>query len=103
MQIELMSAITLGAVILGAIVNIVGLVSKREAQVTSEAKRDVKLDMLISQSAEVVKTQKSIERRLEEHDKQLLTLEGRVEATAGCVETLCQEHKDIHYSKPQYK
>lgn len=90
---DVLTAITLGAVILGAIVNIVGLVSKREATVAAEARREVKLDNILDRTDAIGKRQEEFNTTLKDHETRLTKVEAKADNTCEKLNELCTEHK----------
>lgn len=90
---DVLTAITLGAVILGAIVNIVGLVSKREATVVAEARRDVKLDNILERTNSISVRQEEFNTSLQSHEIRLTKVEAKTDSTCEKLNELCTEHK----------
>ena len=90
---DILSAITLGAVILSAVVNIVGLVSKREASAAADARRDVKLDNILERTDRIGKRQDEFTTVQQEHESRLTKVEAKTDNACEKLNELCQEHK----------
>ena len=76
---ELLQAITLGAVILGAVVNTNGLLSKRDAQVKAETARDQKLDSILGKVEKIDKHQECMDTTIAGHEKRITVIETTLE------------------------
>lgn len=86
---NVLSAITLGAVILTAIVQIVALISKHDTQVISDARRDAKLDTIL----EKMEGMATLEKAVHNHEERLFKSEQNQEQIAIKLNDLCEEHK----------
>jgi len=75
MQIDFISTITLGAIMLSAIVNIAVLTGKREAQASADTRRDVKLDNILEKTNYIAARQKAIEDTLKQHIERIIVVE----------------------------
>lgn len=93
MDATLMTAITLGAVILGAVVNIVGLVGKRESHAASEAKKDVKLDHIISKIDNIERCQGSFDKLIQLHENRIGLVERDIKHLGNKVDELRGEER----------
>lgn len=71
----IISLITLGAVIIGAVVNVSGLVGKREAKAASDARMEVKLDNIYSKVDNIEKRQTTTETLLQAHENRITKVE----------------------------
>jgi len=74
-QIDFVVAVTLGAITLGAVVNVVMLISKREFQVSMEARRDAKLDHIFEKVDYIALNQKALEDILKQHAERITVVE----------------------------
>lgn len=72
---EIMSAITLGAVVIGAVVNLTSLVGKREAKAAAEARLEAKLDTIYNKVDNIEKKQNNIEYTLQQHAERITIVE----------------------------
>lgn len=99
MEIEVISAITLGAVILSSVVNVVGLVSKRDAQVSAEAKRDVKLDNILERMEGFSTHQNAVEEAVKAQGERLTIVEQSNKSLWHKVDDLYSEHRERHYKE----
>lgn len=87
---ELLSAITLGAVVLSAIVQIVGLVSRHDTQVVADARRDAKLDTILEKMESMSTLEKTVNALGERMYKNELEQKGLKKT----LEDLCEEHRE---------
>lgn len=71
----IISLITLGAVIIGAVVNISGLVGKREAKAAADARIEVKLDNIYTEVRGIKEEQSGIKSTLTDHEKRITKVE----------------------------
>lgn len=71
----IVSYITLGAVIIGAIVNITGLIGRRESKAAADARMEVKLDNIFSKVDSIEKKQDGIEATLTAHGERIKAVE----------------------------
>jgi hypothetical protein len=71
----IISLITLGAVIIGAVVNVSSLVGKRELKAASDARMEVKLDNIYSKVDNIEKKQTTFEGALNSHNDRLIKVE----------------------------
>lgn len=95
MEVEIISVVTLGAVILGSVVNVATLVNKRDAQVAADAKRDAKLDSLLERMEEL----SILEKDVKEHGDRITVVEQVSKAMSNKLDDLYCEHKSYHYIK----
>jgi len=72
---EIVQYITLGAVIIGAIVNISGIVGKRESRAAADARVEVKLDNIYSKVESIERRQTSFETTLQQHENRIIKVE----------------------------
>lgn len=82
---EVLQAITLGAVVLGALVNVNGLTAKRDAQVKAETIRDQKLDTILGKVDRIDKRQESTDCALAGHEKRITVIETTLDITPRAV------------------
>jgi outer membrane murein-binding lipoprotein Lpp len=71
----IISLITLGAVIIGAVVNVSSLVGKRESKAASDARLEVKLDNIFTKVDSIEKKQTSIESTINAHGERIRAVE----------------------------
>ena len=93
MDATMMTAVTLGAVILGAVVNIVGLIGKREAHAATEATRDVKLDHIVTKIDNIERCQVSLDKILQSHENRLVGVERDIKHLGIQVDELRNEER----------
>lgn len=74
-QSEIISLITLGAVLIGAIVNISSMIGKRESKAAADARVEVKLDNIYNKVDSIEKKQSSIESTLRDHGERITAVE----------------------------
>lgn len=72
---EIVSLITLGAVVLGAVVNVSGLIGKRESKAASDARLEVKLDNIYLKVDCIEKKQNNIDAVLQQHGYRITKVE----------------------------
>ncbi|MDF2591980.1 MAG: hypothetical protein K0S75_1446 [Clostridia bacterium] len=72
---EIVQYITLGAVIIGAIVNISGMVGKRESRAAADARMEVKLDNIYNKVDNIERRQTSFETTLQQHETRIIKVE----------------------------
>jgi len=90
MENNLISYLTLGAVLLGAIINIVNLISKHDALVTEDAQKNSKLDTILEKVGCIA----GIEKTLELYDKRMYIFEFNQKEMGKTLDELCKEHKE---------
>lgn len=93
MDATTITAITLGAVILGAVVNIVGLIGKREAHAATEATREVKLDHILVKVDSIERCQVSLDKILQSHENRLVGVERDIRHLGSQVEDLRNDER----------
>lgn len=71
----IISLVTLGAVIIGAVVNVSSLVGKREARAAADARMEVKLDNIYSKVDNIEKRQTTTETLLQAHENRITKVE----------------------------
>jgi hypothetical protein len=71
----IVSLVTLGGVIVGVVVNISGMVSKREQKAAADARIEVKLDNIYLKVDCIEKRQSSTEVQLQQHDVRITKVE----------------------------
>ena len=76
----IVSYITLGAVIIGAVVNVTGLIGKRESKAAADARMEVKLDNIYSKVESIEKKQTTIETTLNTHENRITKVEERAKS-----------------------
>lgn len=91
---DVLQAITLGAVILGVVVNVSGLMTKRDAQVTADARRDVKLDTILEKVGKIDTHQERTDKTLADHEGRIIKVEECAKTTEERLKELCVEHKE---------
>ena len=72
---EIISLITLGAVVIGAIVNISTIIGRSETKAVANARVEVKLDSIYSKVDSIEKKQSNIEEALQKHGDRLTKVE----------------------------
>lgn len=72
---DIVQYITLGAVVIGAIVNISGIVGKRESRAAADARLEVKLDNIYNKVESIERRQTSFEATLQQHESRIIKVE----------------------------
>lgn len=72
---SVISLITLGAVIIGAVVNVSGLIGKRESKAASDARMEVKLDNIYLKVDGMEKKVFNIDSILQQHGERITKVE----------------------------
>jgi peptidoglycan hydrolase CwlO-like protein len=72
---EIISLITLGAVIIGAIVNISTIIGRNETKAVANARVEVKLDNIYAKVDSIEKKQNSIEETLQRQGDRIIKVE----------------------------
>jgi len=84
----LMSAITLGAVVIGAIVNITGLVGKRESKAAAEATLAAKLDAIYNKVDNIERKQSSMDDMMLKYGERLTAVEASAKSAHHRIDNL---------------
>jgi peptidoglycan hydrolase CwlO-like protein len=71
----LISAVTLGAVIIGAIVNVTSLMNKRESKAAANGRLEEKLDNIYVEVKDIRDSQKDNVKMLTDHEKRIAKTE----------------------------
>jgi hypothetical protein len=84
----LMSAVTLGAVVIGAIVNITGLVGKRESKAAAEATLAAKLDAIYNKVDNIERKQSSMDDMMLKYGERLTAVEASAKSAHHRIDNL---------------
>jgi len=75
MSSEAISLITLGCVVIAAIVNITSLIGKRETKAAADARLEAKLDIYLQKTEKIEARQGSIESTVHKHGERITAVE----------------------------
>lgn len=88
------SIITFMAVIIGIIVNIKGLMNRRDEQVITDTLRDAKLDSILDKVIVLTADQKGIETTLKNHSDRLIIAEETYKSIQDKLKEICADFKE---------
>ena len=89
-MIDWVSLITLGAVVLGALVNIFGIVAKHDSQIIADANRDAKLTAIL----EKIEDLGTLESTVKGYGDRIFKVEECQKNMGLKLDELCKEHKE---------
>jgi len=96
MQTEFIAMITLMAVVLSIVVNVVGLINKRETKASIEAHRDAKIDNILSKVEYIAIKQNAFEETIKQHAERITVVEQSNKAAWYRLdELICKVRKEL--------